>query len=63
VSLKQIRINEFTVKDLRNRGTKYGNPTDDTIIRLIMAENDKLTEENEKLKLKLEKYENNAQEN
>jgi len=55
--LKQIRINEYTVEDLRRRGEQFGNPADDVIIRLILAENDKLYSENEKLYVKIEKLE------
>jgi cell division protein FtsB len=45
MSLKQIRVNEFTVKDLRRRGEKYGDPTDDAMIRIVLAENDLLKSE------------------
>ncbi len=45
MSLKQIRVNEFTVNDLRKRGEKYGNPTDDAMIRIVLAENDLLKSE------------------
>jgi len=45
MSLKQIRVNEYTVNDLRKRGEEYGNPTDDGMIRIIVAENDLLKSE------------------
>jgi len=48
--LKQIRINGHTVEELRTKGKDFGSPTDDVIIRLTLAENEKLTIENNYLK-------------
>jgi len=50
MSLKQIRVNEYTVKELREKGKDFGQPTDDVIIRLTLAENDKLIVENKYVK-------------
>ena len=62
--LKQIRINGHTVEELRKKGKNFGSPPDDVIIRLTLAENEKLTmennfvkTENELLRKKLEEFE------
>ena len=51
---KPTRISEFSLKKIRSFGKEFGEPTDDTAIRHLFSEYEKLKVENELLKTKLE---------
>jgi hypothetical protein len=51
---KQIRISEYAVTELRAMGKEIGEPTDDVIVRHIIAEYKRLRTENKLLKKELE---------
>lgn len=54
MALKQIRINDYTIEELREIGVNIGKPSDDTIIRHVIAENKRLEAENKNLKNEIE---------
>ncbi len=51
---KPTRISEYSLNRIREIGGKVGEPSDDTAIRHVLAEYDRLMVENELLKKKLE---------
>ncbi len=59
---KPTRISEHSLNRIREIGRKVGEPSDDTAIRHVLAEYDRLIVENELLKRKLEECENKEQE-
>lgn len=54
---KPTRISEYSLNRIREIGAKVGEPSDDTALRHILAEYDRLTLENELLKKKLKECE------
>ena len=55
---KPTRISEYSQNRIREIGKKIGEPSDDTTLRYILSEYDRLTLENELLKKKLDECEN-----
>jgi len=55
---KPTRISEYSQNRIREIGKKIGEPSDDTTLRYILSEYDRLTLENELLKKKLAECEN-----
>jgi len=48
---KSIKLSEYSLNRIREIGKAVGEPTDDTATRHLIAEYDRLNEENEKLKV------------
>lgn len=54
---KSVKISEYSLNKIRKIGEEVGKPSDDTAVRYILDDREKLKIENELLKKKLEEYE------